>query len=167
MRKYSACASRNSRARVLVVAARAALFSVALVTGIVDAARAEHPEISSRRSTERTNFTDDEIREGFFKIAFGAELQIGPRTERIRKFDSPVRIYVNNLGTPDRRRDVASIVSDIRSRVAHLDMDLTNDRKVANVVVTLVRKATSSGQSAQRLGLSARSRSRISSAHSA
>ena len=140
MRKYSACASPGSRTPVLAAAARAALFSVALVTGIVDVARAEHPEISSRRSAERTNFTDGEIREGFFKIAFGAELQVGPRTERIRKFDSPVRVYVNNLGTPDRRDDVARIVADIRSLVAHLDMDLTNDRKVANVFVTLVRK---------------------------
>src|SRR5262249_46052679 len=98
MRKYSACASPGSRTPVLAAAARAALFSVALVTGIVDVARAEHPEISSRRSAERTNFTDGEIREGFFKIAFGAELQVGPRTERIRKFDSPCASTLTTLG---------------------------------------------------------------------
>jgi hypothetical protein len=125
---------------MLAAAAIEALFSVALMAPIVDVARAEHPEISSRRSTERTNFTDGEISEGFFKIAFRAELQVGPRAERIRKFDSPVRVYVNNFGTPDRRADLATIVTDIRSRVAHLDIGLTNDRKVANVVVTLVHK---------------------------
>jgi len=125
---------------VLAASARAALFSLALIAGVVGEAQAEDPEISSRRSTERTDFTDDEIKEGFFKIAFGAELQIGPRTERIRKFVSPVRVYVNNLGTPDRREDVGTIIADIRSRVAHLDMALTNDRKAANIVVTLVHK---------------------------
>ena len=39
-------------------------------------ARAENPDIASRRAAERTDFSNDEIREGFFKIAFGAELQL-------------------------------------------------------------------------------------------
>ena len=140
MRLSSIVASCGSRAGVLAASARATLFSLALLAGVVGEAQAEHPEISSRRSTERTDFTDDEIKEGFFKIAFGAELEVGPHAERIRKFVSPVRVYVNNLGTPDRREDVGTIIADIRSRVAHLDMTLTNDRKAANIVVTLVHK---------------------------
>jgi hypothetical protein len=40
-------------------------------------ARAENPEISSQRAVERTDFSNDEIEAGFFKIAFGAELQLG------------------------------------------------------------------------------------------
>jgi hypothetical protein len=40
-------------------------------------ANAENPDISSRRASERTDFTNDEIKDGFFKIAFSAEMQIG------------------------------------------------------------------------------------------
>jgi hypothetical protein len=116
-----------------------ALSSIALA-GSVGQSPAENAEISIRRSAQRTNFTNDEIKDGFFKIAFGAELQIGPRVERIRKFDEPVRIFVANRGTPDRRADVAAITADIRAHVDHLDIAMTDSRKTANVVVTLVHK---------------------------
>ena len=52
-------------------------------------AHAENPDIASRRAAERTDFTNEEIREGFFKIAFGAELQIDKPAGRVRKFDEP------------------------------------------------------------------------------
>jgi hypothetical protein len=101
-------------------------------------ARAENPDISSRRASERVDFTDDEIRDGFFKIAFGAELQLEAPAERVRKFDEPVRIFVVSKGVPDRRSEIAAIVADIRARVNHLDVVITNDRQAANFSVTLV-----------------------------
>jgi hypothetical protein len=116
-----------------------ALSTVALA-GSVGQSPAEDGEISIRRNAQRTNFTNDEIKDGFFKIAFGAELQIGPRVDRIRRFDVPVRIFVVNRGTPDRRADVAAITADIRAHVDHLDISITGARKTANVVVTLVHK---------------------------
>src|SRR5260370_16880520 len=94
-------------------------------------ARAENPDISSRRASERTDFTNDEIKDGFFKIAFNAELQLGAPAERVRKFDEPVRIFVLSKGSPDRRSEIAAIVDDIRARVNHLDVALTNDREPA------------------------------------
>jgi len=100
--------------------------------------RAEDPEISSRRAAERTDFTNDEIREGFFKIAFGAELQLDKPAGRVRKFDEPVRIFVETASGPDRRGEVAQVVADIRARVNHLDIAVTNDRHAANFVVRLV-----------------------------
>src|ERR1700738_557507 len=66
-------------------------------------ANAENPDISSRRASERVDFNDDEIRDGFFKIAFSAELQLDAPVERVRKFDEPVRIFVVSKGLPDRR----------------------------------------------------------------
>ena len=101
-------------------------------------ARAEDPEISSRRATERTDFTNDEIRDGFFKIAFGAELQLDKPAGRVRKFDEPVRIFVETASGPDRRGEVARVVADIRARVNHLDIAVTADRREANFVVRLV-----------------------------
>src|SRR5580692_12664565 len=84
--------------------------------------RAEKPEIASRRAAERTDFTNDEIKDGFFKIAFHAEFQLDKPAERVRRFDEPVRIFVTSKGSPDRRAEIATVVADIRSRVNHLDV---------------------------------------------
>jgi hypothetical protein len=101
-------------------------------------ANAENPDISSRRASERTDFTNDEIRDGFFKIAFRAEFQLDTPVERVRKFDQPVRIFVVSKGLPDRRSEIASIVADIQARVNHLDVAITNDRLAANFIIRLV-----------------------------
>jgi hypothetical protein len=117
-----------------------AIASIALMlAGIGNGpAKAENPDISSRRASERTAFTDDEIKDGFFKIAFSAELQIGAPVERVRRYDEPVRIFVVSKGLPDRRSEITAIVADIRARVNHLDVAVTNDRQAANFVVRLV-----------------------------
>jgi hypothetical protein len=114
------------------------LASLALMLIGSGPANAENPDISSRRASERVDFTDDEIRDGFFKIAFGAELQLEAPAGRVRKFDEPVRIFVVSKGVPDRRPEIAAIVADIRARVNHLDVAITNDRQAANFSVTLV-----------------------------
>jgi len=119
----------------------AGAFVAATITidGIVSfPARAENNDINVRRATERTTFSDDEIKDGFFKTAFRAELQFGRQHERIRKFDEPVRVFVVNPGAPDRSADIAAVVGDIHARVNHLDLAMTTDRKNANLVVMLV-----------------------------
>jgi hypothetical protein len=45
---------------------------------------------------------------------------------------------VLNKGLPDRRSEIAAIVDDIRARVNHLDVAITNDRNAANFTVSLV-----------------------------
>jgi hypothetical protein len=116
-----------------------ALASVALLFGLSSGpANAENPDISSRRASERLDFTNDEIKDGFFKIAFSAELQLDAPVERVRKFDEPVRIFVVSKGLPDRRSEIAKVVADIRTRVKHLDVAITTDRQAANFTVTLV-----------------------------
>jgi hypothetical protein len=122
-------------------AARGSAVLLALVFSIGgDApAQAEHPQISARRAVERKTFTDAQIAGGFFKIAFGAEFHVAGRVDRIRKYAVPVRVYVESLATPDRRQQVAEVVADIRSRIKHLDIAISEERESANVVVTLVR----------------------------
>ena len=117
-----------------------ALASMALILTLIGCgpAKAENPDISSRRASERVDFTDDEIKDGFFKIAFSAELQFDAQVQRVRKFDEPVRIFVISKGLPDRRLEIAAVVADIRTRVNHLDVAVTNDRQGANFVVRLV-----------------------------
>ncbi len=120
--------------------------AVALVVAVTLGAPAwaENVEVSARRSLERIGFTNDEIVDGFFKVAFGAELRVAGGGDRIRKFDGPVRIFVDNRAKvdrpdiADRRAVIAAVVADIREHVDHLDVALTDDRRAANVVVTLV-----------------------------
>ena len=114
----------------------AAAILIAALTSLP--ARAENPDITSRRAAERSDFTNEEISEGFFKIAFGAELQIGAPADRVRKFDEPIRIFVESSGLPDRRAELALVVADIRLRVKNLDIAVTNDRRSANFIVHLV-----------------------------
>jgi len=101
-------------------------------------AQAEDASISSRRAAERTSFSNDEIMDGFFKIAFGAELQLGRRVERIRKFDEPVRVFVFDQGSHKRKAEIATIIDDIRSRVHRLDLAMTDDPQAANLAVIVV-----------------------------
>jgi hypothetical protein len=102
-------------------------------------AAAEHREIAKRRAAERKAFTDTEIISGFFKLTLSAEFQVTGRAERIRKFEGPVRIFIENRAKPDRSRQVAAVAADIKSRIEHINIEVTPTRSEANVIVTLVR----------------------------
>jgi hypothetical protein len=121
---------------------RAALLLLIGLTGVcaTPRAHAEDREITKRRAAERKTFTDAEIFEGFFKTAFGAELKFAGRADRIRKYDVPVRIYVDNRAKPDRSAQVAAVVADIKARVANLDLAMTQDRNAATTIVQLLRE---------------------------
>ncbi len=116
------------------------LTALALALATFSAFAAEQPEISARRAAQRTSFSDAEIADGFFKIAFGAEMHRGGQVDRIRKYDGPVRIYIDQQSRPDRRREVIDTVADIKRHIAHLDIAVTERRGDANVVVSLVRE---------------------------
>jgi len=113
--------------------------ALALVWLTIGVAAAGGEEIAKARAAERKTFTDAEIIDGFFKVTFGAEYDLGGRTDRIRKYDGPIRVYVQNRARPDRRSDVAKVVADIRAHVKDLDIAITDRRDRANVMVRLVR----------------------------
>lgn len=102
-------------------------------------AKPENPEIAKRRAAERKTFTDAEIIDGFFRTVFGAEFHVAGRVDRIRKYEMPIRIYADVRAKPDRRAQLAAVVADIRSKIQHLDIAVTDKRKDANVVITMVR----------------------------
>jgi hypothetical protein len=119
----------------VVLAGMATIVAAAMING---AARSDDLEVASRQATQRTSFSDDEIKDGFRKIAFHAELQFDRQSERIRKFDEPVRVFIVDRGQPSRRAEVAAIVADIRARVDHLDLSVTDNPRNANFTVMLV-----------------------------
>jgi hypothetical protein len=115
----------------------AVLGPAAEATGI--AAAGELPAIASRQRAERKIFSDNEIVDGFFKTAFGAEYHLAGRVDRIRKFDAPVRVFAEGDGRADRKAQLARVVADISARVQHLDIAMTENAEGANVRVKLVR----------------------------
>jgi hypothetical protein len=102
-------------------------------------AAAEDAEVAHRRAIERKNFTDAEIIDGFFKVTFGAEFHVAGGVDRIRKYEEPVRVYVDSRAKPDRSGQVATVVADIRKRIRDFDIAVTPKRDEAQVVVSLVR----------------------------
>ena len=99
---------------------------------------AEIPAIAPRQRAEKKIFTDSEIIEGFLKTAFGAEYHLAGRVDRIRKYETPVRVFADGTRA-DRKAQLAKIVADIASRVQHLDIAMAGDNDDANVLVKLVR----------------------------
>jgi len=99
---------------------------------------ADNPAVASRQRAEKKSFTDAEITDGFFKTAFGAEYHLAGRVDRIRKYDAPVRVFADG-SRPDRKGQIAKVVTDIAKRVQHLDIAMADSSEAANVVVKLVR----------------------------
>jgi hypothetical protein len=128
---------RRGAISVFSIATAGLLTAAATLAGLCPVL-AENSTISLRRAAERTNFSNEEIKDGLFKTAFRAELQFGRHQERIRKFDGPVRVFVENHGSRVRTDQIAAIVKDIRARINHLDLAVTSDRKDANIVVLMV-----------------------------
>jgi hypothetical protein len=117
-----------------------ALAAVVLGAAAAPALAAEpHPLIARKKASERKNFTDAEIVDGFFKVAFGAEFTVAGRIDRIRRYDEPVRVYIDNRAVPDRRAQAAEVIADIGGRIEGLDIATARRRADANVILTLVR----------------------------
>ena len=115
-----------------------AMLAAAMPFPACAAATADNPEVARRRAAERKNFTDAEIADGFFKVTFGAEFHVAGGVDRIRKYDGPVRIFIDNRATPDRTSQVEAAIADIRRRIRHLDIVRTERRDDANMVVSLI-----------------------------
>jgi hypothetical protein len=115
--------------------------SALVLDGVVwqHALATEIPGIASRQRAEKKSFTDSEIVDGFLKTAFGAEYHLAGRVDRIRKYDTPVRVFADGVRRSNRKAQLAKVVADIASRVRHLDIAMADSSDDANVVVKLVR----------------------------
>jgi Protein of unknown function (DUF2927) len=128
---------RSSHLLRIIAVALAGLASDSVV--LTPAASSEIPAIASRQRAEKKTFTDAEITDGFFKTAFGAEFQLAGRVDRIRKYDKPVRVFAEAAKRPDRKAQLAKVVTDIGQRIQHLDIAVAETSDGANIIVNLVR----------------------------
>ena len=112
----------------------------ALTAALIAVLLCIYPAVASAKvKQQRTQFSDAEIIDGFLKTAFGSELQRGEPANRIRKYEVPVRVFIDNRARPDRQRLAAEIVADIRRKIDHIDMVAIDNRSNANVFVMLIR----------------------------
>ena len=125
--------SLRKRRRLLGAAGLVLAVLLSRPVGLADAQTVITPQ------REKKQFTDAEIANGFFRVAFGAEFHLAGRVDRIRKFDRPVRVFLDSKAQPDRRARLREIVTDIGTRIEHIDIAVTEQRDAANVIVTLVR----------------------------
>ena len=130
--------ARTRRAAASIGLLGVAMLAAAMTVLTCAAAAADNPEVARRRAAERKNFTDAEIADGFFKVTFGAEFHIAGGVDRIRKYDGPVRIFIDNRAMPDRTPQVEAAIADIRRRVRNLDIARAERRDDANMTVSLV-----------------------------
>jgi len=112
---------------------------LALGTASLPSALAETPGISARQRSEKKVFTDGQIIDGFMNTAFGAEYHLAGRVDRIRKYQMPVRIFIDGSARADQRKQIGKVVRDIAMRVQHLDIAMADKRDDANSIITLVR----------------------------
>lgn len=101
-------------------------------------ALADVQNVSARHRVEKKSFTDSQIIDGFLKTAFGAEYHLAGRVDRIRKYQMPVRVFVDGART-DRQQQIGKVIHDISKRIQHLDIALTDQREEANTIITMVR----------------------------
>jgi hypothetical protein len=128
------------RGRNAAVSRRMRTLALAATTLLVlSTAAAADPSTAKQGAGGATSFTDEQIAGGFFKIAFGAEFSTAGRVDRIRKYEGPVRVFAESRAKPDRRAQVATVVADIQSKIAHIDIAMARTQADANVIVTLVR----------------------------
>lgn len=97
-----------------------------------------------RAAASPARFTDRQVLRGFLAVAFGAEYATGA-TDRVRRFDGPVRVFVDAAGAPpdlaaERVATVEAEVAEIGRGVRHLDIATTRDRAAANLTVVIVRR---------------------------
>jgi hypothetical protein len=116
----------------------AAIAAFAIAAVAPPSASAEIPAIAARKRVERKVFTDAEIADGFLKTAFGTEYHLAGRIDRIRKYNGPVRVFVDGTRA-DRKAQLAQVVADIKRRVQHLDIAMADTSADATINVRLVR----------------------------
>jgi hypothetical protein len=126
---------QRARRSALLVIASLSFLAVSLP---FPAGAGEPAIIAAHQKHQKKSFTDSQIIDGFLKTAFGAEYHLAGRVDRIRKYETPVRVVIDG-GTALRKKQIGQVVADIGRRVQHLNIAVVDNAAEANVTVKLVR----------------------------
>lgn len=91
------------------------------------------------RSAASLAATDAEVIKGFNLTVFGAEYApFGYQSDYIRKFDGPVRFYIENLSRRNRTAEVRSFILSLNRLIHGLQARIVSSPGQANFVVYIV-----------------------------
>jgi hypothetical protein len=87
----------------------------------------------------QNRFSDEALLDGFHRTVFGLEYDsTGRGASVVKKFNTPVRVYIDHRSQLDRRRDVQRFVSAVGNRIRGLDLRLVDSQLEANFTVYVV-----------------------------
>jgi hypothetical protein len=127
-----------ANSKTITVCRAAASAAIVLCAALGNRVNAEDTTIAKLRASDRRSFTDKEITSGFLKLIFNSEYPVSGRVDRVRKFDGPVRVFIENRARANRSEEIAAVVSDIAGRIQNLDVAVTQNRREANLLTTLI-----------------------------
>ena len=90
------------------------------------------------------NFQDSEVIDGFYKTVFGAEIKSlswGSQTNRVKKYVTPVKVWIDNRSKLNRLKTVREFVTDLPSEISGLSLRLARTPKEANFRIYIVDSA--------------------------
>ena len=84
-------------------------------------------------------YSDNELATGFFRTVFGAEYKSwGWRSDTVKKFTRPVRVYIDNRSAKDRTAEVMRFVRSLPSSIRGLELEIVSEPAAANFRVYIV-----------------------------
>ena len=95
-------------------------------------------------SARASYYEDAELSHGFYKTVFGAEIKAlswGDQSRRVKKFVSPVKVWIDNRAKRNRLKTVKSFVNSLPSSIPGLSIRMANNRKDANFHIYVVDSA--------------------------
>lgn len=93
-------------------------------------------------SSAQTRFTDQDLANGFYRTVFGLEYgSPGNGASVVKKFTTPVRLYIDHRARTDRRGTVRRFVRTVNRAVRGLDLRVVDSPLEANFTVYVVDRA--------------------------
>lgn len=120
---------------------------LAFLTGIAFTSSASSAEWNRRQAplnalpgapAEFVRFTQAELSRGFLALAFGSDMRMGDKSQRIRRFVRPIRFFIAHRGSVDRKAEHRAVVEEFVRRVPQLAIVFADNSEAADVVVHLV-----------------------------
>ncbi|MCT4656829.1 MAG: DUF2927 domain-containing protein [Cohaesibacter sp.] len=119
-----------------VSAIRSSLF-LCLMIGLILGLSSAPLQAGARKKS----YPDSIVAEGFFRTVFGSEIKAlswGSQTNRVKKYVTPVRVWIDNRASLNRVKMVRKFVRSLPNYIPALKVSLTKHRNKANFRIFIV-----------------------------
>ena len=87
------------------------------------------------------NYPDSLVADGFYRTVFGSEIRAlswGSQTNRVKKYITPIKIWIDNRSSVNRKALVRRFVRSLPIYIPSLNLSLVKNRKDANFRIFIV-----------------------------